>query len=162
VVSGGGGANVFNVLDTEPFFATTIDNNSPTDTVNVRGTTGALTVSAFTGPAGSPQVNVGDAGSLQNIRGAVTITDDRFSTTRLTLDDSADATGRTATLGINGSTATGTITGLTASGAVITFPQFSLASLSVLGGTGANTFTVANTGTGFLTTISSGGSNTAK
>jgi hypothetical protein len=159
VLSGGGGANVFNVLDTEPGFATTVDANSATDMVNVRGTTGVLTVNVFGGFAGSPQVNVGDAGSLQNIRGAVMVATDRFSTARLAVDDSADATGRTVALGINGSTSTGTITGLTASGAVITFPQFTLAALTVSGGGGANTYMVNNTGTGFPTTLNTGSGN---
>jgi acrosin len=160
VVNGGFGANVFNVQDTEAGFATTINNGSSADVVNVLGTTGALTVNgSFVDFSNSDLVNVGNAGSLQNIRGSVTVSDGFFATTRLNVNDSADTTGRNVTLSINGGTSTGTITGLTASGAIITFPQFNLAALTVSGGTAANTFTVNNTGTGSLTTINSGTGN---
>jgi hypothetical protein len=156
---GGFGTNTYTVNDT-PALSMTLDSGSSADHVNVLGTSAPLTVhSSFVDFFNSNTVSVGNAGSLQNILGAVTVTDGFFATTRLNVDDSADTTGRNVALGISGGTSTGTITGLTASGAVITFPQFNLTALTVSGGSGANAYTVSNTGTGSQTTINTGNGN---
>ncbi len=165
IVNGGSGANIFEVQDTNQHVATTINDGSSADVVNVRKTsftlltTAALTVNgSFVDFLNSDVVNVGNAGSFQNIQGSVAITDGRFATTRLNVDDSADTVGRDAFVQINGNS-TGTIGNLTGLNAVITFPQFSLAALTIKGGGGANTFTVHNTGTGFPTMINTGNGN---
>jgi photosystem II stability/assembly factor-like uncharacterized protein len=167
IVNGGSGANIFEVQDTNQHVATTINDGSSADVVNVRKTsftlltTAALTVNgSFVDFLNSDVVNVGNAGSFQNIQGSVAITDGRFATTRLNVDDSADTVGRDAFVQINGNS-TGTIGNLTGLDAVITFPQFSLAALTIKGGSGANTFTVHNTGTGFPTMINTGNGNNA-
>jgi hypothetical protein len=162
VVEGGSGANVFNVQDTEPDFATTLESFSAADLINVLGTTGALTVySASDNVFASDTVNVGSGGSLQNIRGSVSLTTDIFSSAALNVDDSADPTGRLVTMSANTSTSTGTVAGLTSSGAVITYPLFGLSSLTVRGGSGNNTYNVLSTpGVGSMTVNTGGGTDT--
>ena len=130
--------NTYNVTGTDNFTTTLNLNNgtqSGNDTVNVQATSGPLTVN---GPALGETANVGNAGGVQAIRGALTLTRERD----LTVNDAPDNTGRAVTLGVN----TGglhTITGIAP--ALITYDQINVAHVTVNGGTGGNNFTVAAT-----------------
>jgi len=64
------------------------------DSVNVTSTHSPLTIH---GTNGSDAVNIGNAGSTQGINGVVAV-DNPASYTNITIDDSADATARVATL----------------------------------------------------------------
>jgi hypothetical protein len=152
-VSGGFGANVWSVQDTGPFFATTINNGSSADVVNVRGTTGALAVhGGFVDFLNSDVVNVGNGSGLQNIHGSVSITNNNFSTTAVNVDDAGDATARTGTI-----TAT-SVTGLgMAAGAAVDYGGVTLASLTVRAGGGVgNVINVESTAAGMTTTVNGG------
>jgi len=152
-VSGGSGANVWSVQDTGPFVATTINNGSSADVVNVRGTTGALTVhGSFVDFFNSDLVNVGNGSGLQNIRGAISITNNNFSTTAVNVDDSGDSTARTGTISAT------SVTGLgMAAGAAVNYAGVQLASLTVRAGGGVgNLINVESTAAGMTTTINAG------
>src|SRR5262249_36529752 len=75
------------------------------------------------------------AQTLANIRGSVTV-QDTAPTTSLTVDDGLDSTSRTASL---------SDTALIGLAAPIFYQASGLSSLSVLGGSGGDTFTVTNT-----------------
>ena len=83
-----------------------------TNTVNVRNVPSGVTLDIQGG--GSDTVNVGSAGSVQGIQGAVYI-ENQPSTTAIHIDDSADRFARTTTLGTytpSGDSAWGYIAGL--------------------------------------------------
>jgi hypothetical protein len=111
-IFGGSGNNTYNISGTEPFFATTLNTGNGTDTVNVQATTGPLTVNGQ-GGSGNDVVNVGNAGSVQQIRGPLTFNNPPSYNT-VNVDDSADAIAQNVTLDTD-TTATsynGRITGL--------------------------------------------------
>jgi hypothetical protein len=145
-VNGGGGGNIFDVLDTVARnlpVNTTLNTGNGIDTVNVKGTTGAVTIE---GQASNDKVNIG-VGNTRNIKGAVNVRN-FTGRTALNVDDSADTVARNVTLATSG--ANGTITGLSVSPAVINYVQDDLSSLTVSGpnpaiGAVGNTFTVADT-----------------
>jgi hypothetical protein len=140
--SSGSPSNLWNVLNT-PGGTTTVLNTN-TDGVNVQATTGPLVVQ------NAGFVNVGRSGSVQGIQGQLTLT-----TNALTVDDSADPVGRNVLFSSN------VLVGLAP--AHINY-NFNLFSMKVKGGTGANSFTVADTPTitsAFYTTLDTGtGSDT--
>ena len=98
---------------------------------------------------------------MQHLTGVINVINATGSTA-LTLDDSQDTTGQTATLTDNGTS--GSVTGL--SPALITYTDADISSLTVDGGSGGNTFTVHGTLTNpsfpaTLTTLNTGtGDNT--
>jgi hypothetical protein len=158
-LTGGLGNNTYNVSGTEPTYTTTLfTNNGHQDVVNVNGTgsSGTFTVNGGTGmdtvnvratncpvfvsSAGPTTVTVGNAGSVQQILGPVTIHDQslgaRFA---VTVDDSADPSSRNVThdtVTING-LAYGRINGLAPAG--IFYRYADTDSLTVQTGTGAAT-----------------------
>jgi hypothetical protein len=108
----------------------TIDVGPGNSTVNLRETTAALTTITVHGRA---TVNLGRAGSLEGIRGSVSIAGPA-SSIALNLDDSADMIDRTAMLGA------GIVQGLAP--AAVTFRPGVLSSLTIKGGRGHDTFKV--------------------
>jgi hypothetical protein len=150
-IDGGSGGNVFTVVNTAvnsafPTLTTVLNtqDSTATDEVDIQVTTGPLQVN---GLAGALRVKVGNAtDGVQDIHGNVTVTN-AGPLTSLTVDDSADQTGRTATLGVETASAPGTLLGITglAPGATINYSPFGLASLTIDGGSGGNVFTVVNT-----------------
>ncbi len=155
-VLGGTGRNTYTVSGTPgnpANAATTLNTGGGVDTVNVRATTTALAINTTTGPGGGGNdvVNVGNAGSVQGILGAVSVFN-RFSYTRLNLDDSADAADRTVTLqaGIDA----GVITGLAP--APISYGTLSVNALTVTGGSGTNVYTVLGLAASLGTTLNTG------
>jgi hypothetical protein len=121
-----------------------------TYTVTVQtGTQAAVNVFATGVPVnlicnGSQFVNVGDAGSVQAIQGALTITDPP-SFAAVNVDDSADTVSRTVYLDTitNGGSSFGRITGLAP--AAIEYKDADTASVTVETGTGGNTVYVLST-----------------
>ena len=116
----------------------TVNTGTGVATVNVLAT-GVAT--SLIGHSANTIVNVGDAGSVQNIQGALTI-ENPPSFTTLNVDDSADSVGRTVTL-IAASIIAGQISGLAP--ALITYRYRDTASpLTINGGGGGNTFIVSD------------------
>ena len=98
---GGGGGNTFTVTDTPSLGTTRLFTglSGIVDTVNVRGTTGALSINSQEERSGvggnAATVNVGDNGSVKRIRGTLNI-ENPYGYSTITVDASADATARTA------------------------------------------------------------------
>jgi hypothetical protein len=149
-VSGREGSNTFMLNNPHPaqgletLTLTTDENES--STVDILGTAVPVTVEG----QGLDTVTVG-AGSLQSILAPLTIKDPK-GLLALNVDDSSDATGRTASVTTDGTT--DTISGL---GPVpITAEVFGLSSLAVSGGTGNNAFTFAGAGQAVSATLNTG------
>jgi hypothetical protein len=152
-INGGSGNAIYNVNGTMVGAATTLDTGSGQDTVNVRatgGSSGKLAVNTTTGNGGggADVVNIGNAGSVQGIAGAVTIFNGP-NRDQVTIDDSADGGIRTATISSGG------ITGLAP--AAINFDSNSVSTLLVKGGSGNNTDTVSGTPAFTSVTLDTGG-----
>jgi autotransporter-associated beta strand protein len=100
-LNGGPENNTYDILNTESFFATVLNSGTGGDTVNVEATGSGSTLDIVGGGAGT--VNIGNAGSVQNILGTVNIENPpNFMT--INVDDSADGTARAvilSTLGTN-------------------------------------------------------------
>jgi hypothetical protein len=79
---------------------------------------------------------------MQSIHGPLNVSN-AGSFSAINLNDQADATGRTVTLGTNPGVNQGTVSGL--SPGLIIYRLGDLSTLTVNGGTGADTFTVGNT-----------------
>jgi hypothetical protein len=115
------------------------------DTIQVEDVPAGLTV--WTGSiefrADTSTVEVGKSGSVQGILGTLNIEND-YSTYAVTVDDSADTLGRHATIATFSApfnTAFGSITGLAPG--TINYELGEITSLTVFGGSGGNTFTIA-------------------
>lgn len=109
------------------------------DTVNVQQLAGSSGVDITTLRSGSTDaVNIGNNGSLLGITGSV-IVDGLAGLATLTIDDSADTSAVQPTIGLD-MASEGSITGLSPLKS-IEFNPSTLSALSVLGGTGGNTFT---------------------
>ena len=94
-ISVGNGNNTYTITGSQASQGTILNTGNGTDTVNVQGNAYALTVNA--GGSGVDVVNVGNAGSVQQILGPLTITNPPSFTT-INVDDSADGSARTVTL----------------------------------------------------------------
>ncbi len=127
----------------------TVDSGDGNDTVNVLNTAAAFTTSV-TSSSGADTVTISNAGSVQGILGAVSVSNPPNFTT-LIVDDSADVIGRNATL------SSGSLTGLAP--AAINYVSNDIASLTISGGSGGNTFNVNSTASFHTTTINGGGGN---
>ncbi len=128
----------------------TVQGGSGGDTVTIPDTAQPVT---FTGAGGSDVFTVGGNGSVQGIVGTVTLSNTGSSNT-LTVDDSADATGR-GTSAHPVMIGTGSITGLAP--AAIQYTGSQLSALTIQGGTGGNAFSV--TGTSAPTVLLTGTGN---
>jgi hypothetical protein len=117
------------------------------DTVNILATVKPVTVD---GQFDTKTVNLGKAGSVQGIQAPVTIfdlADGNFDS--LIVDDSADTFGRNVTMNASGSVAT--IDNLAQARITYTPPQDG--KVTIRGGPGGNTFTVANIADVFLSNV---------
>jgi hypothetical protein len=152
-ISGGSGGNVFTVRTTPPGVRAaqvTLNTGSGNDAVDVQATQRRLNIN---GQAGRDQVNIGNRGNAQGVKGDVLVTNAAGSTT-LTIDDSADGTARNATLN------SVSLTGLTPGD--INWVQAGLRALAINGGSGGNSFLVYTTpsnGVPVRTTLRTGGDN---
>ena len=143
--------------------AVTVDSGPGDDTVTVLATHGKLVVQGNTvdspaAAAGRDTVVIGDQGSLANILGPVEV-EHTYGASDLTVDGSADAGRHQVTLDANGPVG---IDGLplwrvaVLAPADITYDPNDLHSLTVKGGVGDDTFTVADTAAFPTTTVDSG------
>ena len=123
------------------------------DTFNVQNTPNATPVNAMLEGINVVAVNVGNAGSVQGILGALTLSNpEGFND--VTVDDSADTAAQTAILTAAGGT--DTITGLAP--ATINYFNFETSAIAIDGGSGGNTFNMQSDGT-VPTAINSGSGN---
>ena len=161
-VLGSGGGSTYNYTNTANFYYRTyFQTGHGNDTVNVQATTGALDVG---NGGGSDTVTIGSlapslGGTLAGINGLVFVSDNPGASTALIVDDSGDSTNRTATVARGSSSSSMTLTGLGNTG--IIYYGLTVPSLTIEGGSGADTWDVNATESGSTTTINAGnGSNT--
>jgi hypothetical protein len=148
-VNGGSGGNNFNINQTSGQFNTTLNTGTGSDTTNVLST-GANTLT-INGQASSDNLNLGNNGSTQGLAGTISVTN-ASAVTAVNIDDSQDVTARTIAFSDDGTTAT--VTGI--SPAALHLHDAGIASLTLNGGSGGNTFTVTSTPTLFTTTLNAG------
>ena len=125
------------------------------DTVNILATPAGVLTSVngqntLFSADGPDEITVGNAGSVQQILGPLSLADDVWFDD-ITIDDSADTVGRTFTYGQS------SITGLAP--AVISYNQSDIATITVDAGSGGNTITVADTVVSSTNTINLGSGN---
>jgi hypothetical protein len=147
VITGGSGANIYNVVSTRSLIPTTLNTGSGVDTVNVQGTGGPLFINSGSG---------GDAITLSNATATLggighVILNDPSSRTAVTVDDSGFANSNTYTI-------TSTQFAATA------WPNFLLiynnpASLTLNGGSGDDQFNIESTASATATMITGGSGN---
>lgn len=138
-IRGGNGLNTYRVENTPNNgvaggVATTLIGGTGIDTMNVLRTNGRL---AINGNGNIDVVNLGNAGSLAEVYGAIDVSNPPTGGyTALTVDASAFTGSYIATL---------TDSSLTFGGPMITFRQVDLRALTIRGGRGASTYNVLNT-----------------
>jgi hypothetical protein len=143
VQAGNFGNNTFTVVDSpfnSRFRQTDLHTGFGSSTVFVQGTTGPLVIH---GGAHQDSVFIGSGGRLDQIHGSVRYTSDFGSTADITVDDSADPFAHQATLADNHLLRQGTLTHLAQGD--ITWDARNLRTVTIDGGTAANTFTVLDT-----------------
>jgi hypothetical protein len=139
-INGGSGGNTFDIQDTlrGGIAKTIVRSGTGVDKVTVRRTDAPL---AINGDDGRDTVTIAGAGNtLAEIHADVEVMNTK-SFSAITFDDSRDANARGVKLSVGA--ATGIVTGLAP--AKLSYGMTSVSSLTVLGGRGGNTFTVANT-----------------
>jgi hypothetical protein len=157
-VRGGNGFNAFTVLDTSAA-ATDLYCGPAGDAVNVRGTTGQLTIHGNAGASGIAALTSvvvgsqapGANGTLAAVAGHVVIVGAPGSTS-LTVGDSGDGQATAVAVDTNHLR----VTSVTGWLAPIDYDPAALSDLTFLGGAGKNTVTVSHTGAGFLTKVVAG------
>ena len=141
-LDGGSGGNTFQVNNTSAYFTTLLNTGTGNDIVNVLATGNSEL--DINGQNGQDTVNLGGStGAIlgtQGLTGSIYVNNTN-GTTALSLDDSQNSVSRTVTLSDAGGT--DTIQGLTPG--TIDATDSGLGSLTVLGGTGGNNFTVNGT-----------------
>ena len=139
-INGGSGGNTFVVNNATKSVATDLNTGLGNDTVNVFAT-GDNSL-AINGQGGTDAVTLGGLAGvgMQNLGGTINVTN-ALDISSLTLDDSEDTEGQSASLSDNGTI--GTVTGL--SPATINGTDDDISSLSILGGSGGNTFDIDGT-----------------
>ena len=149
-VVGGSGGNTFTVDNTPFGITTTLLTGTSADTTDVLAdgvVSGIGNVLDINGQAGDDIVDLGSASSAQDLNGTINVTN-ASGLTALTVDDSADTMGQSLT--IDNTSLTGSLVNTT----VVTYAD--LSSLTVLGGSGGNSFTVNGSPSGITTTLNKG------
>ena len=143
-VNGGSGGNTFIVNDTSGFYPTTLNTGTGDDFTHVFAT-GDNTLN-INGQDGIDAVTWAAARSrrwaCRDLTGTINV-DNALGLTNLVLDDSEDTIGQTALLFNDG--ANGQVTGLSPATINYSDGDGGIASLTVYGGSGGNTFTVDGT-----------------
>jgi hypothetical protein len=143
-VYGGSGGNTFNVNTTSKFYSSTwLNTGTGNDKVNVYATKGELD---DYNPGGTDNTNIG-FGSLASISGPVYVYG--VGSTALLVDDNKDSTACNATL------TSSTVTGLGNAGTIY-YNLGGVTSLTVNGGTVANTFNIQSTVAATPVTVNGG------
>ena len=132
-IDGGSGGNTFIVNDTTGYATTDLNTGPGNDTVDVYAS-GAAGLD-IDGQGGSDAVTLGALAGvgMQNLSGEIDVTNS-LGVTALTLDDSGETLGETASLSDDGTT--GTVTGL--SPATVQYSDTAISSLTIKGGSGRN------------------------
>ena len=145
----GGSSNNFSIVSTASVITTTLNAGVGNNTVVVQGTSGPTVVNAGTGTSNTVAVS-GSGDVLTPIQGGVTVNGHGADT--LQVDGRNDITSR------NGSLTSSAIGGLGLSSAGIGY--FGIGALTLVLGSGNDTFAVTSTITGSTTLVVSGGSDT--
>ena len=133
-VSGGSGDNTFLVTNTRANITTTLNTGDGADMTTIEATRNATL--DINGDADDDTVLLSDFGIAQNFNGTINVAN-AGGTTALTVDDSADSIGQSLTMDD---------TQLSGSLVNTAFVNYSdLSGLTILGGSGGNTFTVNST-----------------
>ncbi len=151
LITGTSGGVAFTSLSFSGIPAFTLDTGAndgadPDDVSSVKATLAGTNTTIDC--SGADTVAIGDAGGVQDILGRLTVTSAVAHDVTLELNDQADGTGRVVTM------ASGSVSGLAP--ADIDYGPAALATLSVNGGTGANTFDVTATPAGTAVMINPG------
>jgi hypothetical protein len=146
-VLGGRGNNTYTVSGTPAATSVTLNTGGGADTVNVQAASAPLTVTTL---SGSAAVTLGNAGSLAGLTAPVSLVTNTAPLDQVVVDDSADTANRA-----NVVVGPGGITGL-APVALNFVPAF-VSTLTVLGGSGNNTYTVTGTPAQGAVTLNTGG-----
>ncbi len=148
-VSAGPFINVLDVINTPQNglgnLSVTLNTGLGSDTVRVYGISSATTIH---GQNGSDIVIVGLEGNMQGITNKLAITN-LSSRSTINLENSNDILPRTVTMDVTSSPlgTFGRVEGLSLSPGLILYKQADLRALNIWGGSGFDTFTVANTAT---------------
>jgi hypothetical protein len=153
---GGAAGNEVILVDSRSSIPYILNTGLGDDTVYVYRSNSSITIN---GQRGADVVKVGLLGNMQEIRGALSVTN-IGNWSRLELDNRHGQNARAVT--INSTNTLGTVSGL--SPGIITFNRKDIRSLTVHGGVGSNVYDVVNTHlsthpAGTLTTIYAGGGN---
>ena len=146
-VDGGTATNTFTVNNTPSAITTTLNSGTGNDTTNVlaTGTTSTLDIN---GQSGTDSVDLGSTShTAQNLNGTIGVAN-ASGLTALTVDDSADTTGRTVSIGAT------SLTGSLVNGTTVNYAN--LSGLTVDGGSGGNIFDVSGTTSAIPTTFNTG------
>jgi N-acetylneuraminic acid mutarotase len=149
-VNGGSGANIYNIINTEAGFTTTVNTGAGSDTVNVLATSGTLTVNGQ-GGGGNDVLNLGSANSLAGINGPVNVINGP-SYFHVNVNDGADNANH-----LNVILSTGSLTGLAP--AAINFGLASINTLGIAVGNGNNSYTVTGSQAYLGTILNTGDGN---
>ena len=134
-----------------PIHSITVNSGGGTNTIKITGAPSNCTVSVQNAQHGKNTVTIGGSG-LAKLAGTTIDIADSSGSTALIVDDTGDAAARIAAITKNAVTFTG-LTTVNYSG--------NIASLKVLGGSGADQFFIATTAPGTATTVDAGpGNNT--
>lgn len=120
------------------------------DTVNVLATRETI-ATEINNPADQDSVNIGNAGLVSAILGAVSITGAATNSTALRIDDSANAAAKSVTVTASN------VTGLAP--ATISYSGNAISSLTVLTGAAADQFTITSTAANRTTNVNAGAGN---
>jgi hypothetical protein len=134
-LDGGNGGNTLTLADFDTPGDVTLNTGTGADTTSVQKTTNATTLD-INGQTGSDTVELGSGGSVQELSGAVTVTNG--GATALTVNDASDTTARTVTVSPT------SVTGLAPKPIEYTS---SLSTLSIEGGGPSDTFAVTPSAT---------------
>ena len=150
VIEGSAAGSIYTVTDTPALaYYTNLATGAGSDSVYITGTTGSLILSNGGGADAvviGRQAQATTGGKVSAIKGQVDI--NGYATVALTVDDSGDTNGRIATLTSYG------LTGLAPAGI---YYEPAVTSLTINGGIGNDTLTVAGTPPGIPVTFNGGG-----
>ena len=146
-ISLGSGADTFTIVSTSSGTTTTLNTGSGNDTVNILSTASTTIVNT---QGGTDVINVGSLapatnGILSGVQGGLTVTGDKSDT--LNVDDTGSTATTVGTLTNNSLTGLGMVGGLVYQG---------VGALNISLGSGNNTFTIASTNSGAVTSLHGG------
>jgi acrosin len=145
----GNGSNTLTIASTAASTTTTVLGNGGKNTINVQNTTGLV---SFVAQGGAAVVNIGslapaNGGIVNNIQGSVCVNGYGGANVTVNVDDTGSTATNVGTLTNNSLTGLGMVGGLTYQG---------VGALNITLGSGNNTFTIASTNSGTVTSLHGG------